>query len=609
MTIDTLLSGWIMEFLLDQRVEDWVINSLICVLPLSDRNLFLKKLILLQRLSSDMSKGLITERILDSLEMMSELERGNQVSENFRVSLSDAYVAVAAECSVRFLREESVNSKEYLETLRRIWEERIAHITNEDNGGFVSARLKELRVEFEAAVDQPHSIASLLSAYKYRDALNSLNRLLAVARNEMGPSFLELAAEAACMESGDLLIEGEEGQIMEKVGNDEELADLDAVGMALDNTHKTGVPVNEELSTPSIDMRKRGSFSREEFVLGEHLMEGMVVVESRRNRVLGKEDCIHATMHSTHIKTVFEDPLPDARQTAAQLGQRSTTWTIDRTDESSEDILNQIDVEKRLPLNAETGDKESSVHSQRNQMSGKAKLLHTKTHTNLIEGNKYDRFLTPEVSKVQEALKRSSLNLQTVVEDPLPNALEIAAQLSMESKTDQTVEEGSGETQDQIVAGEHQSVIADKGNEARSMEEVRTEDQGQSHRVPLPRPSLMAWNSTACAQEWDDGSIESLSEESTNHSQGIHLPSPRTRHVSPLRMDEAGKRLMKRKNKKWTLLEEETLREAVNKYGQGNWKLILNCYSEIFDGRTQVNLKDKWRTMMNSKRGLDASRA
>ncbi|KAL7187271.1 hypothetical protein ACSBR1_037353 [Camellia fascicularis] len=32
--------------------------------------------------------------------------------------------------------------------------------------------------------------------------------------------------------------------------------------------------------------------------------------------------------------------------------------------------------------------------------------------------------------------------------------------------------------------------------------------------------------------------------------------------------------------------------------GIGNWKLILNSYRDIFEQRTEVDLKDKWRNMI-----------
>ncbi|XP_044062875.1 telomeric repeat binding factor a [Siniperca chuatsi] len=53
------------------------------------------------------------------------------------------------------------------------------------------------------------------------------------------------------------------------------------------------------------------------------------------------------------------------------------------------------------------------------------------------------------------------------------------------------------------------------------------------------------------------------------------------------------------RKRKWTESETEKLREGVKKFGEGNWSKIKAYYS--FKDRTNVNLKDRWRTMKNSK--------
>ncbi|KAM7014906.1 telomeric repeat binding factor a [Tautogolabrus adspersus] len=50
---------------------------------------------------------------------------------------------------------------------------------------------------------------------------------------------------------------------------------------------------------------------------------------------------------------------------------------------------------------------------------------------------------------------------------------------------------------------------------------------------------------------------------------------------------------------KWTEDETEKLKEGVKRFGEGNWSNIKDYFS--FKGRTNVQLKDRWRTMKKSK--------
>eukprot|EP00898_Chlorokybus_atmophyticus_P002676 jgi/Chlat1/3409/Chrsp23S03742 len=56
---------------------------------------------------------------------------------------------------------------------------------------------------------------------------------------------------------------------------------------------------------------------------------------------------------------------------------------------------------------------------------------------------------------------------------------------------------------------------------------------------------------------------------------------------------QAGRRIRQR----FSRIEEAILREAVIRFGKGKWRQIMLEYSHVFVGRTQVDLKDKWRNI------------
>ncbi|KAJ6361049.1 hypothetical protein OIU77_004975 [Salix suchowensis] len=142
-----------------------------------------------------------------------------------------------------------------------------------------------------------------------------------------------------------------------------------------------------------------------------------------------------------------------------------------------------------------------------------------------------------------------------------------------------------------------------------------------SHQNNVSKPSLMERNATARTFEWDDSiddssegtgdqmnrihldrpkrrAVSPLTSEGTGDQMNrIHLDSPKRRAVSPLKKYELARIAKRRKPKRWSQEEEDALRESVKKYGKGNWKLIWNSRRSVFQERTEVDLKDKWRNM------------
>ena len=111
--------------------------------------------------------------------------------------------------------------------------------------------------------------------------------------------------------------------------------------------------------------------------------------------------------------------------------------------------------------------------------------------------NTYDCLPTPEINKVQEALRTSSLELQAVVKDPLPDALQLADNVisSMGGKNmiqEPSVGQGRVNAPDPSVGTSAEAALANESNH---------ENQCCGPQNNVPKASLMARNSTAIAYE------------------------------------------------------------------------------------------------------------
>ncbi|KAF8402494.1 hypothetical protein HHK36_010579 [Tetracentron sinense] len=507
MDVDT--ARWILEFLLRQPVDDYVVNGLLSVLPLPNNDLRLKKTILLRRLSSEISNGSVSEKILELLEMIEELDyrAGIAVLE----SMKAAYCAVAVDCTVKLFRENSDKHGKYFDAVKRIWRGRIHVMERSEGAGLSSDKLKDSREEMEAAVWDTNVCENVLMRDTQNDALKLVRICIAETWENMGPSFLELAARTMdqtateVQDLDNLLIDGQVGE--RAAGSPNDRQDLD-------------VPNRIVSGDTSSDMDICS------------LMEN------------NKENMIQSSELDKHVPA-----------------------------------QGRCFLEGEMPVTS----KEAEIHHAGNLGVG-------------TSYNKYDCLPSPEINKLQEALKSSSLELRAMVKDPLPDALRVAETL-LSDTTRENMNHGSSEDNQNREDADVANTSVDEGVEAIQVNESNLGNQCYRHLNNTSRPGLMERNSTARTFEWDD-SIEASSEGSPNCSEKLHLPSSKKRAVSHLKKYEFGKFVRRRTIKKWSSLEEDTLRTAVQKYGKGNWKLILNCFREIFEERTEVDLKDKWRNMI-----------
>ncbi|KAG0590611.1 hypothetical protein KC19_1G113900 [Ceratodon purpureus] len=126
-------------------------------------------------------------------------------------------------------------------------------------------------------------------------------------------------------------------------------------------------------------------------------------------------------------------------------------------------------------------------------------------------------------------------------------------------------------------------------------EKRKTAEPAAQRRLLDPHPS-------AQAEVWgDDEGQERRSPRSPSESRRIKLPpiaSP-TPRILITESSCSGVKI-RRRTKKWTDEEVEIFKRELIKHGRGNWKTILRHNRDVFNGRTEVDMKDKCRNLVRS---------
>uniref|UniRef100_A0A0E0LQ77 Uncharacterized protein n=1 Tax=Oryza punctata TaxID=4537 RepID=A0A0E0LQ77_ORYPU len=110
-------------------------------------------------------------------------------------------------------------------------------------------------------------------------------------------------------------------------------------------------------------------------------------------------------------------------------------------------------------------------------------------------------------------------------------------------------------------------------------------DNIKNHQVTGSKHSLMERNPSASTYEWDGSDSEGKRPAAKRRLpifERTAKPSPAAAHKT---------------RKKWSEKQEKTLLEGVQKYGKGNWKDIKMAYPDVFEDRSTVDLKDKFRNL------------
>ncbi|KAK9280331.1 hypothetical protein L1049_014019 [Liquidambar formosana] len=706
--MDEDLARWVLEFLLRQATDDRFMNRILSILPLSNGDTRSKKTMLLKTMEFEVSNGSVSEKILETIETVVELDRKDGIAVS--QSMKDAYCAVAVDCTVRFMKESCNHQGKYFDTVARIWRERIPNVERSEMADLVSDQLKNWKDDIEAAVWDSTVCENILTMNTRNDALKAVRVYVANAWKVMGPTFLELVAQG----------ERESASVVQGMGNDRlnnQVGDgpslLDARNLGIRNKPATNHVGKSSASLPNtgqemgernkVKIGEQATTSRQDFDgsinpamkdkdqeergattfpkagqglgvvdesemgdkdhagkrvaspnAGEELgfsdrttirdkdQSGEQATASRQDLDIGVKSAITDEDRVQHAASTLPNVAQDlgasnitAMMEENQVGDRALglpyagrdMGVTDKPARRDKDIVGEREAdwpnalavrEKSCSIETQKGNvllKHRVVPGRAQPSRGGAKITDTEELSIKTSSSEYDSLRTPEVNKVQEALRSSSLELQAVVKDPLPDALRLAETVISDMKRKNMNHDSLVEHQDRMdvdasktsVGESLEPVQANEGNigNQRSVEEgvepvQANNDLGNQcsrHENNVPRPSLMERNGTALTVEWDD-SIDGSPERLPRRSNRPHLPSPKRKAVSPLKKSEITKFARRRKMKRWSVLEEDTLRTGVNTLGKGNWKQILSSNRDIFEERTEVDLKDKWRNMI-----------
>ncbi|KAK3119864.1 hypothetical protein QOZ80_9AG0676590 [Eleusine coracana subsp. coracana] len=163
------------------------------------------------------------------------------------------------------------------------------------------------------------------------------------------------------------------------------------------------------------------------------------------------------------------------------------------------------------------------------------------------------------------------------------------ADLSNKNNEAECSQEAHARPQQESVKGAVKGKVLDTpqvmDNTTSHVTEQSARTNAESHHVVAPNRNLMVRDPSASTYEWD-GLGHSDDERPLRHRQLL----PFERKPIPSTVSQKTK-------KKWSKTQEKTLLEGIEKYGKGNWKDIKMAYPDVFEDRSTVDLKDKFRNM------------
>ncbi|KAE8039415.1 hypothetical protein FH972_011827 [Carpinus fangiana] len=482
--MDTDICRWISEFLMrNTAAQDHVIKKLLRALPVSGADSLFKKTALLRTIQAEISDALLTETTLDNLEVMEDLDRddGAEISE----ALKAAYCAVAVECTVKYLAGRGDRHGKYFEAVKRVWRGRVGGLERSGRSELVTGELRRWGDDVEAAVWDEKVARRLLKVNTRNEALEAVRVYMTEAGALMGLTFLQFAAAVA-----------ETDGVQRSGASASDMAVKNAVNrfeeVAAKNTPNVGEfamkkvnPVEEvAVNTPCVGAM--------------HQVEEEAGNTSNLSQEVGELSGETANQVPSNTTNVGQDVGVNSRPELCKgkgrglVALQSESWDMIVRDRAAAGRVDEIQ------KGAELARRKHAVWHKRSK--GGVKITDTEEMDNDVSCSKYDSLPTPEVNKVQEALRSSSLELRAAVKDPLPDALRMAETVisnlvSKDKQHEPSVENQGGKDVDAP------NPSANTGGEPAQTNDSNPGNQSCSHQSNACRPSLMERNSTAHAYE------------------------------------------------------------------------------------------------------------
>ncbi|KAL9233521.1 hypothetical protein vseg_008507 [Gypsophila vaccaria] len=555
--MDETVAKWMMEYLLRQKIDEKVIDDVFSTLPFGINDYRLKKTVLLRRIEMEIKSGEISEKIMETIEIMEAMEEERGKTASYK--MKEAYSLVAVDCTARFIGESEEEMEKYREVVENVWRKRVCKSL-----GLFSETARRLWNEIEAAGENVDAWSGIWGRNTRNEALRAVKAFLKEAWEEVGPPVLEVVAER----DGDGLEEGFRG------GEDGAGEGGECLSVPLRN-----LVVGEGTQKVKAVTRRKH-----------------VAVRSRRKRGAKLSDADEGAMSKA------------GDSTAETVRPGDPTPEMDRANEVISSSPTKLPAASdRIAKNVQTAQILSSVGP-------------TVIDSAVEAGHKGPEIPASNYAvRVQRELRNSAKELHAAVSDPLPEALKTAETLRSSTETN------NPETAPRNQTGQEMPALADSDEvptaqdpaekmstnskiEAEASKQAETEVDASKRSngdavgnltqhsevwCNTRKRSLMEPNDTSQTFKWDD-EIENSSGSPVRPG----LPTPKVQRRSPLKVPEC-QAMRRRERKRWTLTEEDALREAVLKYGRGNWKFMLldAKYAEVFKCRTEVDLKDKWRNM------------